>query len=326
MPTRAVVALVALGLAGFIALLAIFGSFYTVNEYERAVLITAGRVTNPDVLAGFHLKLPFVQSVRRFAIGEQVTRWGGEDHPDHPALLTYSRDQQVTDLTVSVNWRLDPGAIGTIYAQFGTLDAVVARIIERRVPDAVKTVFGQYNAVTAVQERARLVQEINTAVLTSLLESGVVIPINVQVENIDFSPEYEAAVNARMLAEVEVERIRQNAAGEEQTARITVIQAQARADADLAQRTAAAEAVRREGEANAAAILANGTATAESVRLRGLAEAVGLQARADALRDNPGLVALTQAEAWARWDGRLPTWVQPDTALPLLTYPTVAAP
>ena len=114
-----------------------------------------------------------------------------------------------------------------------------------------------------------------------------------QIENIDFSDAYENSIEQRMLAEVEVQKVRQNAEREKVTAEITVIQAQAEADAQLARATAEAEATRIRGEAEADAIKAKGAA----------------------LRDNPALIDLVQAE---RWNGTLPTTMVPGTTVPFL--------
>jgi regulator of protease activity HflC (stomatin/prohibitin superfamily) len=96
-----------------------------------------------------------------------------------------------------------------------------------------------------------------------------------------------------MLAEVEVQKVRQNAEREKVTAEITVIQAQAEADAQLARATAEAEAT----------------------RIRGEAEADAIEAKGAALRDNPSLIDLVQAE---RWNGALPTTMVPGSAVPFM--------
>ncbi len=133
---------------------------------------------------------------------------------------------------------------------------------------------------------------------------GPVIVDSVQIENIDFSDAYEASIEQRMLAEVEVQKLRQNAEREKVQAEITVTQANAHADARRADAQAQADAVRLQAQADA-----------EAIRLRGDAEALAIKARGDALKDNAGLVSLTQAE---KWDGKLPTTMLPDGAVPML--------
>ncbi len=150
---------------------------------------------------------------------------------------------------------------------------------------------GRFTAVSAIQERSRLNAEIMAAISESV--RGPVIIESVQIENIDFSDAYEQSIEARMLAEVEVQKLRQNAEREKVQAEITVTQAKAQADA----------------------VRATAEAEADAIRIRGEAEAEAIKARGDALRDNPGLVALTQAE---RWNGQLPQTMLPDSGVPML--------
>lgn len=133
--------------------------------------------------------------------------------------------------------------------------------------------------------------EVATAVQNSV--KGPVIIDSVQIENIDFSDVYEASIEQRMLAEVEVQKLRQNAEREKVQAEITVTQAKANADA----------------------VRAQSNAEAEAIRIKGDAEAASIKARGDALRENPGLVALTQAE---KWNGQLPTTMLPGGSVPML--------
>jgi len=144
----------------------------------------------------------------------------------------------------------------------------------------VKTIFGQYDAVRAIQERAGLNIDIADAVTSAI--TGPIQIISVQVENIDFSEAYEQSVEQRMLAQVEIQR-------REQNLRTTEVEAQ------IAR-------TRAEGEANA-------------IRLRGEAEGAAIRARAEALRMNADLVQLQAVE---KWDGKLPTTMVPSTALPFI--------
>ena len=94
---------------------------------------------------------------------------------------------------------------------------------------AVRSFGTSSNAVTAIQDRARLNAETEEAIRTFIV--GPVVIESVQIENIDFSDAYEQSIENRMLAEVEVQKLQQNAEREKVQAQITVTQANARADA-----------------------------------------------------------------------------------------------
>jgi regulator of protease activity HflC (stomatin/prohibitin superfamily) len=267
---------------GLTALTVIGGSWYTVNEGYRGVQLRNGAVIG-TADPGLGFKLPIIESVIDISVQSQAQLYEN--------ILAYSRDQQTAGLNLSVNYRFPADQVETIYREYGGEAGVISRLLDRQVLEEVKNVFGKFNAATAIQERERLAAEVQMAIQRAVI--GPIIVESVQIENIDFSDAYEQSIEARMLAEVEVQKVRQNAEREKVQAEIVVTQAQAQADAQLAQAKAAAEAT----------------------RLRGDAEADAIRAKADALRDNAGLIALTQAE---RWDGKLPTTMIPGSTVPFM--------
>jgi regulator of protease activity HflC (stomatin/prohibitin superfamily) len=232
---------------------------------------------------GLGFKVPFIDSVVEISVQSKAQMYEN--------VMAYSRDQQTATLAMSVNFRLPPDQVQAIYSEYGGQEGIVTRLLDRQVLEEVKNVFGRFNAVTAIQERERLAAEVQMAIQKAVV--GPIIVDSVQIENIDFSSAYEESIEQRMLAEVEVQKVKQNAEREKVTAEITVIQAQAAADSQLAQATANAAAIRMQGEAEAAAI----------------------SAKAEALKGNAALIALTQAE---RWDGKLPTTMIPGSTVPFL--------
>jgi regulator of protease activity HflC (stomatin/prohibitin superfamily) len=257
---------------GLIALVILGGSFYTVDQGERGVILRNGKVVG-TAEPGLSFKLPIVDSVKEINVQTQARLY--------EKVMVYSRDQQTADLYVSVNYRIASDQVEQIYSEFGGREGIVNRLLDRQVPEEVKNVFGQFNAVTAIQERARLSTEVQNAIQKAVTTPLLIVE-SVQVENIDFSDAYEQSIEQRMLAEVEVQKVQQNAQREKVQAEILVIQAKAEADAK---------------------------------KLQGDAEAHAINARGRALRDNPSLVELVQAE---KWDGKLPTTMVPGSAVPFI--------
>ncbi|MFK3781421.1 prohibitin family protein [Agrobacterium sp. NPDC089420] len=283
-------------LFGFIAiavLSVVFGSWYTIDQGERGVILRYGAIAG-TAEPGLGFKLPLIDSIVRISVQSKSKVY---EHME-----AYSRDQQPAVVKLSVNYRIPVDQVASVYEQYGSEDGLLGRLVERKVFEESKTVFGRFAAVTAIQERGRLNQEVAQAIQDSV--RGPVIIDSVQIENIDFSDAYEASIEQRMLAEVEVQKLRQNAEREKVQAEITVTRANADADARRADAQAQADAVRLQAQADS-----------EAIRLRGDAEAQAIKARGDALRDNPGLVSLTQAE---KWDGKLPTTMLPNGALPMI--------
>lgn len=268
--------------AGLVALTVVGGSWYTVDQGERGVMLRNGAITGVSE-PGLGFKMPIVDRVVDIDVRSQAKIYEN--------ILAYSRDQQTAGLTVSVNFRVPADQAANVYENYGSVERLAGRLLDRQVMDETKNVFGRFNAVTAIQERSRLVAEVQMAIQESVV--GPIIIESVQIENIDFSDAYEQSIEQRMQAEVEVQRVMQNAEREKVQAEIKVIQAQADADARVAQATAEAQAI----------------------TLTGNAEAEAIRARGEALRDNPTLIELVSAE---RWNGVLPTTMVPEAAVPFV--------
>jgi len=268
--------------AGIVALTILGGSWYTVDQGERGVMLRNGAVIG-TAGPGLEFKVPVIDSVVKITTQTQSKVYTG--------VAAYSRDQQPAELQISVTYQLPEGRVEEIYSQYGGESGLVNRLIDRQVNESVRTIFGRYNAVEAIQQREKMALDVREAIQRSV--QGPVTIVGVQMEEVIFSDAYEASIEQRMLEEVAVQRMLQTAEREKVQADIIVIQA----------------------EAAAAARIAQATAEAEAITLTGDAEASAIRARGAALRDNPSLVELVQAE---RWNGILPTTMVPGSAVPFL--------
>jgi regulator of protease activity HflC (stomatin/prohibitin superfamily) len=286
----------AAAVAGVIVLMLLLGSWYTVDQTERGVLLRNGAVVG-TAQPGLGFKVPVMDSVEKISVKTVTYTWD--------KMNSYSYDQQPADLKISVTLRAAPEKVADLYAKFGRLDAAVNQVVSPVVNQQVKVVFGRYTAVKAIQERGTLNSAIKDAISETLKYDPMIVIESVQLENIEFSQNYLHSIEQRMLAEVEVQKLQQNAEREKVQAQITVTQA-----------TAKANAVRAEAQANAEAVRLNGEAKASNIRITGEAEAAAIEARAKALGSNPNLVTLVQAE---RWNGVLPTTMVPGSAVPFVS-------
>jgi regulator of protease activity HflC (stomatin/prohibitin superfamily) len=285
-------AIVALVIAVIIAA----GSWYTVDQTERGVLLRYGAVIG-TAQPGLGFKVPLMDTVEKVSVKTTTFTWD--------KMNSYSYDQQPADLKISVTLRAAPEKVADLYAKFGLLQTAVNQVVSPVVNQQVKVVFGRYTAVKAIQERGPLNNAIKDAITATLKDDPMIIIESVQLENIEFSANYLHSIEQRMLAEVEVQKLQQNAEREKVQAQITVTQA-----------TAKANAVRAEAQANAEATRLNGEAKASNIRITGEAEAAAIEARAKALGTNPNLVTLVQAE---RWNGVLPTTMVPGSSVPFVS-------
>ncbi len=258
-------------------------SWYRVDQGELGVVLRNGAVHSVSE-AGLHFKLPFFDDVMTISVRDEIRTYN--------KVASYSKDIQPADLKISVVFRADSSKVAQLYSQFRSIDGVVDRLITPAMQNQVRNVFGRFSAASAIQERERLVAEIDNAV-RSAIGTEVIILQNVRVENIDFSNAFEDSVEQRMLAEVEVQKRRQELDREKVQADIVRTQAQAEADR----------------------VRAQAQADADAIRLKGDAEAAIIHARGEALRKNPEMIQLIQAE---RWNGELPKTMVPNSIVPFL--------
>lgn len=266
------------GVLSFIFMLVI--TVYTVDQGERGVILRNGAVIG-TADPGLHFKLPIFDSIRYISVQSRKV--------DYPSLSTYSRDQQPADIKMSINYHVNIGSVDKVYSEYGSEENMIARLVDPKANSELKNVFGQFNAATAIQERERLNREVKEAVVRAVNSpspegplSGPITVEGVQIENIDFSDAYEKSVEERMLAEVEVQKVKQNWERE-------------KVQADIVETKANAEAT--------------------AIKVKGEAEAAVIYARGKALRDNPGLVSLVQAE---KWNGVLPSTMVPNSSIPII--------
>lgn len=273
----------ALFIAILLAIVCGFGTFYQIDEGERGVILRNGSlvgVADP----GLGMKLPIITSIIELSVRDQTYRFD--------KLEAYSFDQQPAVLQLSVTYRPVIAEVKKIYTDYGSLEQMQSRILERRTLEVVKNVFGRYTATKSIQEREKLGLDVKQAMREAMADVPIQI-VGTQIEEIEFSKAYEQSIEQRMLAQVQIETTQQQQKTAEIEAQTRVINAKAEADA------------------NRAAF----EAEADGIRLRGQAEAQAIEARAKALAQNTNLVQLIAVE---KWDGKLPTTQVPGASVPFI--------
>ena len=273
-----------IGFVGIVFIMTVFGSYYTVDEGDRGVIVRMG-VVSGVAEPGLHFKAPFITSVYDIPTRNQVKAYEG--------LEAYTTDQQIATIeSINISYRIPADRVEDVYREYRTPDAVVDRFIGRRVNAELEKVFGQYSAERTVRERTKLSADLSAA-LKQIPQNAPIEILSVELASISYPPEYTSKINERMGAEVEVSRKQQEVRQAEQSR----LKAQQEADA---------ESYRLKSEADA---------QAHAIRVRGEAEADAIRVRSEALKENPALVELTKAE---KWNGVLPTSMVPNSTVPFL--------
>jgi prohibitin 2 len=247
-------------------------SMTTVDTGHRGVKVRFGEVIGEGLPEGLYFVNPLTTDIRN--IDTRVQSWNANTQ-------AYTRDVQQATLQFVLNYRLDPNTAHVVFQQVGADWA--AKLIGQVVLEEMKREVGQHEAVDLISQRDTAARTIEKNV-TGLLARRNVIVTGFQLTNIDYTNEFEHAVEAKVIAQ-------QNAI-EEQNRTVQV----------------------RE-KANQQIETAKGNA--ESTILNAKAEAESIEIRARALERNAKLV---EWEAVQKWNGTLPQYMMGNT-VPFINVP-----
>ncbi|MCQ8181584.1 protease modulator HflC [Methylomonas sp. SURF-1] len=220
-------------------------SVFTVGETERVIKFQLGEIVGTDFQPGMHLKIPFINNVKKFD-ARILTM---DATPER--FLTAEKKNVIVDSFVK--WRI--GDVKTFYTTVGG-DVGQANIrLDQIIKDAARSEFSKREIRQLVStDRSAIRDSLITNVSPHASRLGINI-VDVQVKRIDLPNEVSTSVYQRMEAERARVAREFRSQGSEAAERI-------RADADkqreiiLANAYRDSEVLRGEGDARAADIFA----------------------------------------------------------------------
>ena len=234
-------------IVGILLVLLGLNAVYTVTELERAVLLEFGRVVEDDIKPGLHVKLPFVNEVRRFE-SRVLTLDAAPER-----FLTLEKKAVIVDSFAK--WKVDN--VKTYYTATSGDEARATFLLQQRINTGLRNQISRRSMHEVVSgERDLLMTELTQALdVVTRVELGIQ-TVDIRVKRIDLPPEVSQSVYDRMNTEREIEAREHRAKGQELAVGII-------ADADRQQvviRVEAyriAEETRGEGDAESARIYAD---------------------------------------------------------------------
>ncbi|AWT08888.1 protease modulator HflC [Stutzerimonas frequens] len=233
-------------IVGVVAAIVLWNSFYIVSQTERAVLLRFGRIVEPDVKPGLHMKIPYVNSVRKFdarllTLDTTTSRF-----------LTLEKKALMVDSYAK--WRVDDAE--RFYTATSGMKQIADERLARRLEAALRDQFGKRTLHESVSgQRDELMAQVTRSLNRAAQQELGIEVVDVRVKGIDLPREVNRSVFERMSSEREREAREHRAKGKELAEGI-------RADADRQRRVLLAEAFREaeelrgDGDAKAAAIYA----------------------------------------------------------------------
>jgi regulator of protease activity HflC (stomatin/prohibitin superfamily) len=247
---------------GIVAVLVIlfiilWGTFVIVPAGSRGVVLWWGSVEQRIMGEGLNFKVPITETVIKVDVRVQP-------HP-FKEIDASSKEYQIVKMTGMMNFHIDPSFVNDLYQKVG-LD-FADKVIDPAFNDFVKEVVPTYPIGEILPKREEIRQTAMAKLGNNLSRYHIIVD-DIYFANIRFSPEYERAIEAKQVAQQQVETQKQILAQRE-------IEAQ--------QKVATAK-----GEAESILVVAQGQAKANEILSRAI---------------TPILVSYKSVE---RWNGVLP--------------------
>lgn len=211
-----------LAILGMLFILAIvFSGVYEVEAGNIGIVTRFGAI-NRVAYPGINFKLPFIEKVVPLSIRTQK---------DEVAATAMSENLQVVTSLIAVNYHLDGSRAQEVYQNVGSNYAEI--IVAPAIQNTFKAVTAQFSAEELITKRDE-VRMMAEEELTKQLEPYYIVVENFNIVNFDFSEEYQNAIEAKQVAQQQVETSKQKLAQAEIDAQTVIAQAQGQADAQKA--------------------------------------------------------------------------------------------
>ena len=241
-------AAIGMAIASLAFIITVPGSFHQVETGTVAVVRQLGKITD--------LRLP--GTYFDFYMTNKYETYDTKVQQDKITTFAYSKDGQTMELEVFLQYQVQSENIMKIATEYGSLDALQARI-ETVTIEKTKAIMSSAEAMTIIQNRAQFSNNVSDNVRDGISADYYVNVKDVVLTNIDFTDEFEKAVEDKVIAE------------QQKQAAIT----KAEAELEVAKLEAQKKIEEARGNAEAQKIVAQAAAEAATYNIIELARTLG---------------------------------------------------
>lgn len=209
------------------------GPFVEVPPGNVGVVTNFGQVQGGTLEPGLHIVTPIVQHVVTVDTRVQPHQFQEID--------AASKEYQTVKLTGTMNYHVDGQFASDLYQRVGTDFA--SKVIDPAFNDYIKAVVPTYTVDTILGARDEIRQKAKDALAENLSQYHIIVD-DIYIANIAFSDEFQAAIEAKQVAQQQVQTEQQVLAQRTIQAQQAVAAAKGQADAQVALATGQAEANR----------------------------------------------------------------------------------
>lgn len=239
--------LMKLAIIFLVIIVGIGNTIYVISEVERGVKLRFGEIIEVDISPGLHVKMPFVDVVRRF--DARILTVDAEP----ASFFTIEKKRLIVDSYAK--WKI--ANVETYYKATNGVERTAANRLAKRVNDGLRNQFGSRTLREVVSgERDLLMKNITEDLNSSVREELGIEIVDIRVKRIDLPSEVSNQVFRRMTAERDKEAQELRSTGKEKAERIRA-SADRERTIELANAYRDSEELRGEGDAKAASVYAD---------------------------------------------------------------------
>lgn len=212
----------------------LLATFTVISAGHTGVQVTLGEVNPVPLTEGVHLVNP-VSIIRDVDVRLQKAELKGAS--------AGTKDLQVVHTDIVVNFRLDPEKVPHIFKEFGL--NVDEKVLGPGINEAFKSVTAHFTSEELVTKRDVVSAEILNHLTAKMAPFNITVS-NVSLVNFGFSPEYQKAIEAKVISVQQTAKAQQDLQRIEIEAKSRVAQAEGEAKAIAIQ----AQAIQSNGGQN----------------------------------------------------------------------------
>lgn len=206
------------GVAALFLLITGCNGMSTVKTGHRGIRVTFGHVDPQPLGEGLYFINPFTTHLAQLSI--QTVKWESTTE-------AYTKDVQKSTIHFVINYSLDPSYATEMYRTVGEEWANI--LLPQVINEEVKRQIGQTEAVQLIASRDAIAREIERLITVNLAAKHIIVS-GFRMTNIDYTREFEAAVEAKVVAQQKAIEEQNRTVQIQQQANQTVITAKANAE------------------------------------------------------------------------------------------------
>ncbi len=239
--------LMKLAIIFLVIIVGIGNTIYVISEVERGVKTRFGEIIEVDISPGLHVKMPFIDVVRRF--DARILTVDAEP----ASFFTIEKKRLIVDSYAK--WKI--ANVETYYKATNGVERTAENRLAKRVNDGLRNQFGTRTLHEVVSgERDLLMKNITQDLNSSVRDELGIEIVDIRVKRIDLPSEVSSQVFRRMTAERDKEAQELRSTGKEKAERIRA-SADRERTIELANAYRDSEELRGEGDAEAASVYAD---------------------------------------------------------------------